>query len=150
MAKRKTVGKLPPRYSLLLNPYSDVRVSKCPKCHRPTHPRKFALFIHIDTWGPLVLGKTCRYCTRCELVVVHQDELEAELAHSFQSIAPHVVGKEYMVLGTVDKKFWSEGMQGKGIQLDEGLAHTADFKKTYDLKVEGGWVFPDRDAKRRS
>ena len=77
-------------------------------------------------------------------------ELEAELAHSFASIAPHVVGKEYMVLGTVDKKFWSEEMKGKGTQLDEGLAHTADFKKTYDLKVEGGWVLPDRDTKRGS
>ncbi len=25
--------------------------------------RKFALLIHVDKWGPMVLGKTCRYCT---------------------------------------------------------------------------------------
>ena len=90
MAKR-TVGNLPPRYSFILNPYRDIRLSKCPKCDRPTHLRKFALLIHVDDWGPLVLGKTCRYCTPCELIVAHQDELEAQLAHSLSSIAPKAV-----------------------------------------------------------
>src|SRR5262249_29715675 len=79
MAKNR-IGKRPPQYSFILNPYSDVRLSKCPKCERPTHPRKFALVIHIQNWGPLVLGKTCRYCTRCQLIIAHQDELEAEMA----------------------------------------------------------------------
>jgi hypothetical protein len=134
------VGKLPPRYALLLNPYSDVRLSKCPKCQRPTHPRKFALFVHIEKWGPLALGKTCRYCTPCELVIVHQDELEAELAHSLARIAPEAVGSEYFVLGTVEKKVWQKGLHGADTSLEEALAHVADFKKVFDLHVEpGGW-----------
>ena len=45
------IGKLPQRYSLLLNSHEDVRLSKCPKCQKLTHLRKFALFIHIDEWG---------------------------------------------------------------------------------------------------
>ena len=139
MAKAK-IGKLPPRYSFILNPYSDERLSKCPKCHRPTHLRKFALLIHIDEWGPMALGKTCRYCTRCELIIAHQDELEAQLADSFSSIAPDVIGNKYMVLGTVDKRIWQSELQGSGRQLSEVLKHTADFKTVLDLKVEpGGW-----------
>ena len=67
----RRLGKLPPRYLFILNPYTDARFSKCPRCERPTHLRKFALFILIDDWGPLVLGKTCRYCTRCELIIAH-------------------------------------------------------------------------------
>lgn len=26
----------------------------------------------------MALGKTCRYCLRCELIMAHQDELEAQ------------------------------------------------------------------------
>jgi hypothetical protein len=138
MAKR-TIGKLPPRYSFLLNPYSDIRLSKCPKCDRPTHPRKFALLIHVDKWGPMVLGKTCRYCTPCELIIAHQDELEAELSNSLSRIAPEVVGNEYMVLGMMDKKAWQGGLRGGGMPLEAGLDHVAEFKHVLDLKVEGGW-----------
>src|SRR5262245_34534558 len=111
MAKDR-IGKLPPRYSLMMNSYPDVRVSKCPKCNRPTHLRKFALMVHVDKWGPLALGKTCRYCTPCELVVVHQDELETELAIAFERLAPEVVGNDYLVFGTMDRKVWQRGLSG--------------------------------------
>lgn len=139
MAKTQ-IGKLPPRYSFLLNRHPDVRLSKCPECHRPTHLRKFALLVQIDGWGLMVLGKTCRYCTRCEVIIAHQDELEAELANQFWSVAPEVIGNNYIALGTVDKRFWQRGLQGSGSLLEEALHHTADFKQQLELKVEpGGW-----------
>ncbi|MGE5444224.1 MAG: hypothetical protein ACM3SR_06405 [Ignavibacteriales bacterium] len=144
MAKTR-IGKLPPRYSFILNKYPDVRLSKCPLCEKPTHLRKLALFIHIDGWEPMALGKTCRYCSRCELIMAHQDELEAELAYSFSKIAPEVIGNEYLVLGTVEKKVWKGGLKGSSNQLDEVLKHTADFRKVLDLKVEpGGWYPADK------
>jgi len=88
----------------------------------------------------MTLGKTCRYCTPCELIIAHQDELEAQLAYSFRTIAPAVVGNKYLVLGTVDKQIWQRGLQGRGPQLEEVLKRTADFKQVLDLKVEpGGW-----------
>jgi hypothetical protein len=140
VASTKKIGKLPPRYSFLLNPYTDVRLSKCPKCEKPTHPRKFALFVHVDGWGPLALGKTCRYCSRCELIIAHQDELEAELTQSFTRLAPDVIGKSYLVLGTLDMKLWREGLGGRGQPLDDMLKHMADFKEMLQLHVEpGGW-----------
>jgi hypothetical protein len=137
---RGPLGKQPARYAFLLNPYTDVRLSKCPTCGRPTHPRKFALLIHGVGWGPLVLGKTCRYCSRCELVIAHKDELDAELAHSLAKLAPGAAGREYAVLGTLDRKMWERGLRGEGPPLAAALAHIAEFKKVLQLEVDpGGW-----------
>jgi hypothetical protein len=98
------------------------------------------LLIHIDEWGPMAFGKTYRYCTRCELIIAHQDELEAPLAESFTRIALDVIGNQYIVLGTVDKRIWQRGLQGSGHPLGEVLKHMADFKTVLDLKVEPrGW-----------
>ena len=139
MAKAQ-IGKLAPRYSFILNQRLDERLSRCPQCHRPTHLRKFALLVHIDELGLMALGKTCRYCTRCELIIAHQDELEAQLAESVRTVALDVIGNKYIVLGTVEAKFWQRGMQGSDPQLVEALNHTADFKRVLDLQVQpGGW-----------
>ena len=43
--KKITIGKLSPKYSFVLNEYSDYRVSKCPKCNHNTFRRKFPLLI---------------------------------------------------------------------------------------------------------
>lgn len=136
---RRNIGKRKPRYTFILNPYSDVRVSKCPICNRPTHPRKFPLFISVGDWGPMVLGKTCRYCTKCELIIAHKDELEHELTIAFEKLDPKEIGSEYHVLGTLDRNAWTRGLEGGGGTLDEFLKYVADFKKVMDLKVEGGW-----------
>ena len=148
MAKTR-IGKLRPRYSFILNPYSDLRLSRCPKCEKLTHLRKFALLIDIDGWGPMALGKTCRYCSRCELIMAHQDELEAQLVHSFSQIAPEVVGNEYLVLGTIDKKVWKEGLKGEGKPLVEMLKHVAEFKNVYNLEYQpAGWYPADEEPQK--
>jgi hypothetical protein len=109
MTSSRRIGKLLPRYAFILNPHAGTRLSKCPRCEKLTYPRKFAFFIHVDGWGPMALGKTCKYCSRCELIMMHQDELEAELAHSFSQSAPEVIGNKYMVLGTIEKKYGRRG-----------------------------------------
>jgi hypothetical protein len=134
----KRIGGQPPRYSFILNPFSDIRVSKCPQCNRPTSARKFALFVHVDGFGPLVLGKTCRYCAKCELIVVHQDELEAQLAHGPSHATPGAGG--YLVIGTMDKTAWQNGLQGGEGQVAATIQQVADFKKVLTLQVDpGGW-----------
>lgn len=134
------VGRLPPRYSFILNPHSDYRASKCPICERPTFLRKFPLLIGSTDWGVMVLGKTCQYCARCELLICHQDELEAELANAFERLDPEAIGSEYMVLGTLEKKAWRKGLEDRPQQLGEMLEHVADFKKVLDLEYDpGGW-----------
>jgi hypothetical protein len=139
MAKAQ-IGQLAPRYSFILNQHPNERLSRCPQCDRPTHLRKFALLVHIDELGLMAQGKTCRYCTKCELIIAHQDELEAQLTESVGTIALDLVGNKYTVLGTVERKFWQRGMHGSDHQLEEALNHTADFKHVLDLKVRpGGW-----------
>jgi hypothetical protein len=135
------IGELHPRYSFLLNPHTELRLSKCPKCQQATHLRKFALFIHVDGWGAIALGKTCRYCSRCEMIMVHRDELEEQLTHSLTHIAPEVVGNEYLVLGTIEKRVWQKGLRrDREKQPTALLQHVADFKDVYELKYEpGGW-----------
>lgn len=136
----KQVGELPPRYSFALNPHKDIRFSKCPKCKRAMNSRKFPLFVHVDGWGPLSLGKTCRYCPRCEFIIAHQDELEGQLAHFFGQYRPDLVGNDYLVLGTVRLKAWKEGLRGKEWRLGQILEYVSDFKKVFKLEVDyGGW-----------
>jgi Zn-finger nucleic acid-binding protein len=148
MAKTR-IGKLPPRYSLLLNSHAEVRLSKCPKCQNVTHLRKFALFVHIDEWGPMALGKTCRYCSRCEMVMVQRAELEAELVRGVSQKAPQVIGNDYLVLGTMEKKIWQKALNGEAKPLAEMLKHVADFKHQYELDYKsGGWYRATQGSKK--
>ena len=145
---RKRLGDLPPRYSFLLNPYTDQRLSKCPKCGKLTFLRKFPLFIHVQGVGPLVLGKTCRYCAKCELIMAHKDELDAEVQHALAKRMPEAVGSEYMVLGTMERRAWQRSLEG-GQPLEEAMKHVAEIKKHLVLEVEpGGWL-PAEEVERR-
>jgi hypothetical protein len=143
VAKRKTsrLGKLPPRYAFILNPYVDVRFSKCPKCEKLTYPRKFALLIHIDGADPLVLGKTCKYCSQCELIIAHKDELEALLAGHFSAVDSDVVGNKFLVLATVDLTFWKAAM-ANAVSFAETLDHTAQIKKYLDVTYRPARWYP--------
>lgn len=146
--KQKRIGKLPPKYKFILSQYQYERISSCPFCKKQTHPRKFPLLIHVTDWGPLVLGKTCKYCSPCELIVAHQHELEAEMAYAFSRIAPAVIGNDYLVVGTVEKKLWQQGLQEEMPELGKTLESVADFRKVYDLKIEpGGWYPKDEPGK---
>jgi hypothetical protein len=93
----------------------------------------------------VVLGKTCKYCARCELIIAHRHELKAEMAHNLSRIAPEIIGSVYLVIGTVEKKVWQQGLKGSSPGFEEPLKQTADFKEVYKLTVEpGGWYPADK------
>jgi hypothetical protein len=145
---KKRIGKLPPRYKFMLNPHPETRLSRCPHCDKLTYPRKFPLFIHIDGFGPMVLGKTCKFCSHCKMILCNQDELDAQLAHSFASLDPSVVGNNYMVLGTVETRTWKAGMAG-GQNMGQLIDHLSEFKKHISLDLDpGGWRPADADPAR--
>ncbi|MFZ5915519.1 MAG: hypothetical protein ACOYZ7_01120 [Chloroflexota bacterium] len=144
MTRTPRFGKLPPQYTFILNPYPDARFSRCPMCDQKMHQRKVPLFIHVDPFNPVVLGYTCRYCPDCDLLIAHQDQIEALLANLFAERAPSVVGNDYLVIGTVERAAWREGMkQPKGI--DDMLAHLHDFKEVRTVRLAGWYPADEPD-----
>jgi hypothetical protein len=51
----------------------------------------------------LVLNMHCRFCPDCDLLIVHQDELEAQLAAHMAERDPSIIANEYIVIGTVER-----------------------------------------------
>jgi hypothetical protein len=144
-----TLGHLPPRYLFAVNAYEHERFSRCPQCRKVMYPRKFALLIHIKGADFVILRKTCRYCVRCELIIAHQNELEGELALALSTRSPKLTGHPYLVLGTVDLKFWREGLS-RAFDLEALEMHTSDFREYRTLSVEGGgWKPKKRKSRRR-
>jgi hypothetical protein len=143
MVKKPRLGKLPPMYYFILNPHRETRVSTCPNCEKKMRQRKVPLFIHVDPMIPVILGYTCRYCPGCDLLVAHQDEVENLLANVLDNIAPDAVGNDYIVLGTVERDFWRQGMKTPH-HAAELPDHLHDFIEVWDLKFRpAGWYHDD-------
>lgn len=135
MAQKTThFGKLKPRYRFALNPFPEVRWSRCPRCEKLTHYRKFPLLIHIQDVGLLTLGKTCRYCTPCEFIIADQGELEHELVIACEQRGyPEKVGNPYHVFATVQLGYWKESLKRRSQDLEALQANTADIKEHHKL-----------------
>jgi hypothetical protein len=140
--RRKTqvrLGKQPPRYNFFLNPYEDTRFTSCPRCSRNTGQRKVPLLIHVDPLNPVALNYTCRYCSHCDLLIAHQDEIEAYLTRLFTQVKPEVIGNDYLVIGTLDRADWKRGLQKPLAYAEiEDVLH--DFNNVWHFEVIGGWV----------
>jgi hypothetical protein len=137
MAKTKKTrfGGLPPKYSFMINPYPEERVSRCPLCEQKSRQRKTPLLIHVAPKHLIVLNYTCRYCPDCELLIAHKHEIEHYLTVLFSQQAPDAIGNEYLAMGTVEKSAWREGLkQPKAI--NDFLPQTSDFAEYYqDLRI---------------
>jgi hypothetical protein len=118
------MGKLPPRYSFLLNPHANERFTRCPRCKAITRVRKVPLVVHMDPIGLVLLRKTCRLCTVCEMLIAD----EAEMNRLIDSLrAAGSTGQPYLVLGTLETKTWRDGMSGN-VTIQQLKEHMADFK----------------------
>jgi hypothetical protein len=136
---QKQIGALSPRYSFALNPYSEMRFTVCPECRSTTRIRKLPLVIHVERFGIIILRKTCRLCTDCDMVIVHQNELEPLVTNRLCALGHSIDQCDYLVLGTVDPKVWRRGLTG-GVSLHEVVQHMADFRKHLQIEQTGhGW-----------
>lgn len=132
-------GQHPPRFDFFLNPYTDIRFTTCPKCSAKTKLRKLPLFIHIYPSQPVSLNKTCRYCPNCDLLIVHKNELDALLGEMTGQPNFNQSGEDYLVVGTIDRKDWQEGMPMKTIEELRAIVH--DFKRVLEFKLAPyGWM----------
>ena len=140
--KKKTMtqfGKQPPCYRFYLNPYQDLRWTRCPQCESKMHQRKLPLVIHVDPICLLSLNKTCRYCPHCDLLIAHQDDVEDFLAAFFTTYNPEIVGNDYLVVGTLERAMWKRGTQ-QPLTLQETLEALHDFKEVVTFQLTGGWM----------
>lgn len=102
--------------------------------------RKFPLVIHVEPLYPVVLNKSCRYCPPCDLIIAHQEEIEAQLALFFLERDPSLVGKEYLVLGTLDRAAWRKGRK-EPIPIGELLDYLHVFAEVLRFEPEHwGWA----------
>jgi YgiT-type zinc finger domain-containing protein len=139
-------GELPPKYNFVLNPYPSERLSRCPFCGGKTGQRKRPLLIHVDPKHLIALNYTCRYCQQCDLLIAHKDEIEHLLSTLFSQYDPKAIGNEYLIIGTVEKKCWREGLE-KPKDISEMLPHASDFKAHYqELRLrQTGWYPKDQE-----
>ncbi len=138
--KQTSFGKLPTRYSFAINQYENEKISKCIICRNNTFKRQFPLLITVKGAPLLSLRVTCKYCSKCEFIIAHKHELEQELCIFFEKIAPDKIGNDYLVIGTMDKKIWKDGLNKNESPVNI-LDHVANFKKYIDIKIEPArWV----------
>jgi hypothetical protein len=79
--------------------------------------------------------------------MLHQHEVEEQLAYTFSERSPEAVGNKYLVIGTIEQKVWQAGLQGKDKRIDETLKHLADFKEVLTLNVQPAGWYPADDKK---
>lgn len=143
--EKTRIGKLPPQYIFALNPYAEYRFTRCPGCDRKMRQRKLPLWIHVDPVNPVALNYTCRYCPNCDLLIAHQDEIETLLAQLFAWHNPSVIGNDYLILGTIERPAWREGVQ-QPRSIPDMLEHLHDFQEVHTVRVQpGGWYPKDMD-----
>jgi len=135
----RRLGKQPPRYRFFLNPYRDARFTSCPQCGGKMRARKLPLVIHVDPARLVALNKTCRYCPLCDLLIAHQDEIEAFLTALFSDLQPEVVGNPYLVVGTESRAHWLRGVRTP-VYPQEALGYLHDFKETVRFEPTPRWV----------
>ncbi len=124
----RQLGKQPPRYGFFLNIYQDTRFTTCPQCKNKTRPRKFSLVVNVNPKYTVILDKICRFCYACDLLIVHQDQLEEQLATKFMAINPEAIGNDYQVVGTLERAEWNQGKQDP-LSFERMIEYLHDFKE---------------------
>ncbi len=143
--KRQTrLGQLKPRYRFFLNPYKEHRFTNCPQCDRRMKVRKNPFFIHIDPDQVLVLNMYGKYCPRCDLLILHQDKVEELLTAAMFRHKPDVIGNDYLVVGTIERKAWREGTK-QPQNLKKVFENLHDFKEAVLVEVQPAGWYPDED-----
>ena len=128
----KRLGRQPPRYRFLLNPFRDRRFALCLNCEGRTLLRKVPLVVHVDPSNPVAINKSCRYCPACDLLIAHQDEVERELAAHFSK----QVGNSYLVIGTLDRAVWKRGV-AEPLAIQKMVEQLHDFVEVLELRRAG-------------
>lgn len=140
--RKSTMKDMKRRHYFFLNPYEDCAFTKCPQCSAKTKVRKFPLVIHIEPQQLFLLNKICKYCVDCDLIITKQSEVEQQLLVGFSEINPEIIGNDYLVMGTLDKKDW-RNREKTGDDPADTIKKMYVFKNHLNFElVPAGW-YPD-------
>jgi hypothetical protein len=95
--------------------------------------------IHIQPQQLFILNKQCKYCEKCDLIITKKQEIETLIAVGFSQNNPKIIGNDYLVMGTVDRKDWKEGNKNI-LSPSEMLERIYVFQDVWDFEViPAGW-----------
>ncbi|WPD24560.1 MAG: hypothetical protein SD837_08335 [Candidatus Electrothrix scaldis] len=141
--RKSTLKDMKRRHYFFLNSYEDCAFTKCPQCNAKTKVRKFPLVIHIYPQQLFLMNKICKYCVDCDLIITKQSEVEHLLAERFLEVNPEIIGNDYLVMGTLDKKDWRNRDKGGDDPVDI-IGKMYVFKKHLNFELAPiGW-HPDQ------
>lgn len=140
--KKRTLGNLEPKHRFFLNPYEDARFTRCPQCTEKTKVRKYPFGIHIDPEIFLILNMSGRYCTDCDLIILHEDKVETLMVLTFEKTAPHIIGNDYLILGTVERNQFHKASKEGGTSKDF-FDNLHDFKEVVTFEPNYRVWLPD-------
>jgi hypothetical protein len=90
----------------------------------------------------VIVGKTCRLCAACDLLIAHGAELARLIAIS--GFADETNPPSYVVLGTADRRVWRRGLVSP-ITLGEVRDRMSDFKRYMRVDfTPSGWSYAGR------
>ena len=139
------LGELEPMHNFSLNPYPELRFSSCPDCGTKTGQRKLPLIVHVDPKNLVLLNYTSRYCQKCDMLIGHKHEIEHHLTETFFKIKPDVIGSNYLVFGTVEKKVWRANIDHSKTSR-EILKNAHDFISYQELRMTmAGWFRKEQE-----
>jgi hypothetical protein len=89
-----------------------------------------------------LLNKHCRFCPVCDLIIAKRDDVESMMAERIGREKPQLVGNDYLVFGTLDRKDWMDGQKLEMSPL-ELMNRVYVFRDTWTFEiVPGGWFPP--------
>lgn len=97
----------------------------------------------------MVQGKSGKYCSKCELIIMHDFEIREQIAASGRFPVPENGDIEFLVLGTVDLKVWKKSIADPK-PIGELFEHMADIKSYHDVKLEPRGWYIDSSPRRRN
>ena len=116
-----------------------MHLPNVPSGETKTKVRKFPLVIHIEPQQLLLLNKQCKYCPSCDLIITKKQEIESLMTTGMGQSNPEVIGNNYLVMGTVDRKDWKQGNKGS-LPPSEIIKCMYVFKDIWDFEViPAGW-----------
>jgi len=81
------------------------------------------------------------------MLIGHKHEIEHHLRVPFEYINPEIIGNNYLLVGTVEKKFWKENLvQQPTLTLNKTNNYVHDFKSIQTISMTmGGWFLNDQE-----